>query len=147
MDDLLSKHAENVGDANTEHMTALRGLRERADAAIREKIAAFGNTMLDLVKGAEAAREKLSADLAEITAEVGDASEAAFAGNLAAISLSAADFGREFDARSSFLRTGQLPIPDQLPKTGSAQIEPPAQNDDQAQGDPDAALGGEARAA
>ena len=97
------------------------------------------------------ARPVTSADLAEITAEVGDASEAAFVGNLAAISLSAADFGREFDARSSFLRTGQLPIPDQLPKTVATQMEPPAQNDDQAQGDPDAegqtALGGEARAA
>jgi len=116
MDDLLTRHADNVAKANAEHLKDLTALRERADAAIREKIALFGAKMLDLVKAADEARETLAAELDMIVRTISGKAEDAFSDNVAAISLSAADFHRELDARAEFLRTGQLPIEDKLPK-------------------------------
>jgi hypothetical protein len=109
MDDLLNRHAEVVSAANAEHKDALRDMRVRADKAIGERIAAFGRTMIDLVKAAEDARTAFSEDLDGILKTIGEDADEAFAQNVATISLSAAEFQSGLEARTAFLRTGALP--------------------------------------
>ena len=66
MDDLLTRHADNVAKANAEHMKDLTALRAMADVEIREKIAAFRARIIELVKVADEARDVLSAEIGAI---------------------------------------------------------------------------------
>lgn len=109
MDDLLEKHSAVVAEANAEHRAELKALRDASDAEIREAIAGFGATMLDVVKAAETAREALSVKIDAILASLAEKAEEAFARNVAAVALSQAECDREREARLTFLRTGALP--------------------------------------
>ena len=110
MEKLLIRHADTVNEANEAHAAALRALRDSANEKVRERITEFGRSMLDLVKQANDASERFSAELTEVMTMIDAQATEAFAQNVAAIGLSATEMMTELEARAAFLKTGLLPV-------------------------------------
>lgn len=124
MDDLLTLHADRVGNSHEAHEAALEQARAEHEVGVAEAFQAFIVAMNEIMDKANAASGHLSARIGEIGARAIETARAAFAANLAEIAASGAAMQAEMREREAFLLTGKLPVVDPLPAAA-----PPPESD------------------